>query len=382
MSEAFRREQKVLLTGGATVIGSGLVPYLIQNQFKVYLLLRANSREELTERFQKMIAFWGLPPYNLSESEIRNKITPIAGSVRLPKFGLSEDVYQQMCRELSHVVHAAMAVRVNMTKDEVDLYCVIPTYHVCELLSDARKTGNDIKLEYISTIGVGGKLKGSIEERVLEEKRVYHNVYESGRARAEAIISEGLQRGFHITIHRPSIVIGHSLTGTINRFQVFYQICEYLTGKYSFGLLPRLKNFAVDAVPVDYVAQCILWSMQDPKSSGEVLHICAGPQKALSITDLRKIVHGCWHGKLQPILLPDQIFLNVIRLLIFFAPPEVRKRVKVLPYYLKYIHETQVFENRKTTMLTSTKGIQLPEGLNHVKASIDFYLANTLSHRK
>lgn len=377
-SMAFTSHKKVLVTGGAGVIGSALVPYLLNEQFTVYLLLPASSPEDLEERFQNLIRFWALPPYETPAARAREHVIPLAGSVRLPKFGLPEERYKQLCSTLTHIVHAGTGPKLNMNKDEVELYYVIPAYHVCEFLNDGRKSGNDLKLEYVSTIGVGGKLKGSIEERIINEKRVYHNTYESGRARAEAVIEEGINRGFKITVHRPSMVVGHSSAGTINRFQVFYQMCEFLTGKYTLGVLPELRDFKVDIIPVDYAVKFILWSMKEPASCGQVLHICAGPAAAVSMPQLRKIVAEGLRSRRQPFLVPDAVFVHLVQAMMLLAPASLRKKLKILPYFLQYIHEAQIFETQRTVSMASGEKIDLPDVRDYLRSSLEFYFAKRM----
>ena len=41
-----------------------------------------------------------------------------------------------------------------------------------------------------------------------------------------------------VTLHRPSMVVGHAETGKVIHFQVFYHLCEFLSGRHTRGLIP------------------------------------------------------------------------------------------------------------------------------------------------
>ncbi|MDV7391197.1 hypothetical protein RZS08_07585, partial [Arthrospira platensis SPKY1] len=86
--------------------------------------------------------------------------------------------------------------------------------------------------------------------------------------------------------HRPSMVVGAAATGRIIHFQIFYHLCEFLSGRRTFGLFPRLGTARLDTIPVDGVARAIGWAGGRPEWAGRVLHPCAGPEQATRLKRL------------------------------------------------------------------------------------------------
>lgn len=87
---------------------------------------------------------------------------------------------------------------------------------------------------YVSTAYVHGDCEGTVYEELPAESLPANNYYESSKRQSERLIVEtGNLQGLRYRIFRPSIVVGHSLTG----------MGDTLTGIYGFILLAaRLKN--------------------------------------------------------------------------------------------------------------------------------------------
>ena len=71
-------------------------------------------------------------------------------------------------------------------------------------------------------------------------------------------------------------------------FQVFYHLCEFLSGVRTFGIMPTLGQTRLDTVPVDWVADVIAWSSSQAGTAGEILHLCSGPARAIGLVDLQQ----------------------------------------------------------------------------------------------
>jgi thioester reductase-like protein len=82
------------------------------------------------------------------------------------------------------------------------------------------------KFEYISTVGVGGKMNGPLPEKRLTIPREFHNTYESSKAAAEDLVWAAAEGGLPVTVHRPSMVVGDSRTGRVRGFQIFYHLLK------------------------------------------------------------------------------------------------------------------------------------------------------------
>ena len=125
-------------------------------------------------------------------------------------------------------------------------------------------------------------LPGALPERWITESREYHNTYEQAKAEAEVLVARGVAEGLPITVHRPSMVVGDSRTGDVMRFQIFYHLVEFLSGRRTFGFFPAFGATRLDIVPVDYVANAVVWSSGRQDTVGRILHLCAGPEESLT----------------------------------------------------------------------------------------------------
>lgn len=236
-------------------------------------------------------------------------------------------------------------------------HAVTATKNVVELAKLSKSFGNHLKkIEFVSTVGVGGCLRGVLPETWVTETREFHNTYEQAKAEAEDYLKE--QINFHqlpVTIHRPSMVVGETKSGKIIHYQVFYHICEFLTGRRSFGLLPALGDVSLDTVPVDYVAEILNWSSLQENNTGKILHLCSGPNESIKLVDLQKMVREKMAtNKLKiPKIFSLKIFFFdfLFKTIGFFSVGKTKRSIKTIPFFLNYLKIFQGFGDQETKLL-------------------------------
>lgn len=335
----------VLITGATGVIGSELVPLFLQGGFQVRLLLRGQSAEHVRGRMEELYAYWQMAPDTRAAAE--SQIEPIAGDVTQPALGLDAATFDRLAGELTHVVHAAGKVKLNQSIEEARRNALEPARQIVALARACQRSGQFVKLDAVTTIGVCGRMPGLIPERRLTEPRTFHNNYEQAKAETEDFLFAELDAGLPLTIHRPSMVVGRSDTGRVIRKQVFYYLCEFLTGKHTCGFLPNLGDATLDVIPVDEVARTIYHSSTNPETVGRVVHLCAGPDRALRLSDLVTQVRRDATARSEKLpqlhTLPLPVFSAGARLLSLFAPSGLKKTLRTLPYFLTYLSERQRF---------------------------------------
>src|SRR5206468_3341904 len=182
------------------------------------------------QRRRPLAQFWKLP-----DGEVAARVEMVRGDTSLPHFGLDSARFERIAAECSRIIHCAAMVRMNLPLAEARRAAVRAAENVVELARSAARAGILEKVEFLSTVGVGGTLPGTLPERWITESRAYHNTYEQAKAEAEVLVAQGVAEGLPITVHRPSMVVGDSRTGDVLRFQIFYHLVEFLSGRRTFG---------------------------------------------------------------------------------------------------------------------------------------------------
>jgi nucleoside-diphosphate-sugar epimerase len=252
-------------------------------------------------------------------------------------------------------------VKLNMDAATARRSSVSTTVHILRLAEEASSLE---KLEYLSTVGVAGTLRGPISERKIDEPRTFHNTYESSKAEAELVVWEAMGRGLPVTIHRPSMVVGDSRDGRTLHFQVFYHLMEFLSGRATGGWVPRLPHFRLDVVPNDYVARALAASIRNPGWAGQVLHLSAGRDGSWPLDRYVETLPALFSGGGLPTLSPHRFPWAMFRFLVPFAaflgPAHRRKSFRNLPRFLSYLRETTYFDNQNACRLLGAIGVGLP----------------------
>jgi thioester reductase-like protein len=365
--------KQVFLTGATGAIGSALTTlYLDEPDTKVRLLVRAKRGRAVSERLEELAHFWGWR----NDDPRWSKVNVIEGDAALPRFGVSEAHYAELARSTTHIVHCAGVVKMTLPLEEARAHAVVPAQAVIELADRNRVAGVLEKIEIVSTVGVGGRSPGLIPERPMPEVDSFHNTYEAAKAEAERVLF-ARWHDLPITVHRPSMVVGESTTGRIIHFQVFYHLCEFLSGRRTSGMMPSLEGATLDVIPVDYVARAIYWSSNNPAATGKVLHLCSGPQGAVPLSDLveRIRVRAARAGMHLPRVryLPLALFRAAVPALRLFAPTHVKRALGNLDLFLAYLEELQTFANADTRALLQPVGIRVPPAASYLDTVLDYY---------
>jgi nucleoside-diphosphate-sugar epimerase len=233
------------------------------------------------------------------------------------------------------------------------------------------------KVEFVSTVGVGGRMT-EVPEEWIEQPRGFHNTYEQAKAEAETLVHAAVSKGLPITVHRPSMVVGDSQTGRIASFQVFYHLCEFLSGLRSGGLFPSFGNVKLDTIPVDYVAAAIVWSAREQETAGRILHLCSGPDRAMPIQSLQQFVARAFRvrGIRTPKahMIPRSLFSAMLVPFGLFASEKTRRAIRTAPVFLDYLASDQSFHNNRTVAVLATQGFDVPGPTSYLDTVLEYYL--------
>lgn len=362
------------ITGATGAIGAALVPVLLEDEdIAVDLLIRAKSIDHLNERMEKLYGFW---EFNVDDDR-KKRINAVTGDITQPQFGMAENDYNLISGHCTHIIHCAGNVRMNLSIKEARRCSVDSSKNVIALAEACKRNNHLEKVEFVSTVGVGGRMNGIVPESWIEQERKFHNTYEQAKAEAEDYIKKQVEKGLPITVHRPSMVVGNSKTGKIIHFQIFYHLCEFFSGRRTLGILPNTGDTRLDTIPSDYVAKVIAWSSKNADTSGQIFHECSGPQNAILISDLKQQIQELFKAKgislPRSLSTPAWLFKIILPVIGLVVTGKAKRAIKALPVFLDYLSESQGFGNNRTTKILNGK-IKRPGVEFYLERVLTFYL--------
>src|SRR5512138_1139794 len=180
----------------------------------------------------------------------------VEGDIEQMHLGLSGAEFKALAREVTDVWHLAARSHLGAGRKEMSRVNVEGTRNVLDLCLAARRLR---RLSHFSTAYVSGDRVGVILEDELAMGQRFHNAYEQTKHNAELLVRRA-QSSLPATIYRPSIVVGDSRTGEIDRFEGPYALAILLVASPVAVPLP-LPGDAVaplNVVPVDFAVDAIL----------------------------------------------------------------------------------------------------------------------------
>jgi thioester reductase-like protein len=365
----------VLITGVTGIVGSAIAPlFLNDSNTHVYLLIRVKAGESAQERLKKLWDFWG---NDIIAPDANTRLTIITSNhLDQAQLGLEASAYDMLVKNLTHIIHCAGSINLNMPDEIAKKNTYLITEQIVQLAKEA-SAYHFKKLDYVSTVGVAGKNISPVPEQLLPDVTEFQNNYEKYKAHAERLLfNQALP--FAITLHRPSMVVGHSQTGKIISFKGVYYLISFFAGEFTYGIVPRIKDIAMDMIPVDYVAKAIYWSSSTSVTDQKILHLCAGENNRVNLYPLISLVQKTKKelGKkcCRLIPLPPVLFwklLAAIKHVVFH--PTIKKFLGSLGVFASYFDQPQRFDVKYTSVLLQEAQIDKPNTASFLPNIISYY---------
>jgi NAD(P)-dependent dehydrogenase (short-subunit alcohol dehydrogenase family) len=273
------------VTGATGFIGRHLVERLLERDGDIFVLVRPGS----LDRLEALIERW----------DAAGRIHPVVGDLGAPLLELDEQAIDALRGRIDHVFHLAAVY--DMTADE-ERNRVANIEGTANVVALANAIGAG-RFHHTSSIAAAGRYKGLFREDMFDEGQKLDHPYYRSKFESERIARRQTQMPWRV--YRPSIVVGHSQSGEMDKIDGPY---------YFFKLIQRLRGWLpewfplvgpevgyTNIVPVDFVAAAIdhiahlegldgqAFHLTNPRSqrSGDVINAFAeaahAPQLAMRI---------------------------------------------------------------------------------------------------
>jgi long-chain acyl-CoA synthetase len=366
----------VLLTGATGFVGMELLArYLERSERRVYALVRGADRHEAAARMQRTLHFLFGADHPYAE-----RVVAVRGDITRPCLGL-RGRRDALAEEVSEIVHGAASISFELGLEDSRAINVEGTRRVLAFAERCAARGGLRRLSHISTAYVAGDHGGCFSEDDLDVGQRFRNAYEQSKFEAEGLVARARGR-LPITVLRPSIVVGERDNGWTSSFNVLYwPLRAFARGAYV--ALPARRSAPVDVVPVDYVADAILYLSQAREAEGATFHLTAGAHTS-SVGELVELATAFFERP-APYLLDPLVYRRVVHPLLVRSSRDARYRraLERSEVFFPYFAARVRYDDRRSRVALRGSGIGPPPPLRvYFERLVEFALAAEWGRRQ
>lgn len=246
------------VTGATGFIGRFLVSNLLKRRGMVHVLVRKGSEKKLDDIATSM--GWD-----------RKRIVVVTGDLSKPKLGLAPAKIKALHGKIQHFFHLAAIYDLSADAASQQVANIDGTRNAIELAA-ALKAGC---FHHTSSIAAAGLYPGVFREDMFEEAEGLKDPYLRTKHESEGIVRKECKVPFRI--YRPSMVIGHSKTGEMDKIDGPYYLFTLI--KKMRQALPQwvptlgIEGGRINVVPVDFVADAMDHIAHKKGLDGQCFHL-------------------------------------------------------------------------------------------------------------
>jgi thioester reductase-like protein len=346
-------ERVVLVTGFPTsFLAARVVAELLREdrQISVRLVVQERAMERAKSAIAEM------------DAADRRRIQILEGDAAAMDLGLSGSEFVALAREVHVIHHCAAVTYLGVEPDVARRLNVDGTREVIELAENAEHLE---RLVHWSTALVSGARRGYVLEDDLAAPAGFRNVIEETRFAAEVIVRRAAKE-IPTTILRPSIIVGDSLTGAIDRLEGPYLlVLLMLNAPLDLRMpLPGRGDVPLNLVPIDYVVDAGCAIARDRRSLGRTFHLV--DPSPLTARRVFERIAECAGRPMPRGFLPANLATALLR------TPGLERFAHVPRAFLEQLATEVVYDDRNAREILDELDTRCPSFDGYVETMVEF----------
>lgn len=345
--------ETIFLTGFPGFIAGRLLQRLAQEDSRFILLVQPQLLERAHRELDELANQSKRP---LSDFRV------VEGDITQTNLGLSSDDLEVARSQTTTIFHLAALYDLAVRRDLGMTVNVGGTRNVNEF---ARTIRNVRRYHYVSTCYVAGKRTGVIRETELQHDAGFRNYYEESKYLAEVEV-ESLKSQLPITIYRPSVVCGDSVTGETAKYDGVYYLINYLRKWPSVLRLLNIGNERVtlNLVPVDFVVEAMTALARNESAVGKTVQLA--DRSPLTTRELFDTIARYLSGNGSSITVPAWLVQKSLML-------PISPGMTGLPHHgVPYFFLRQTYDTTQAVSLLEPHGVRCPPFPSYAGNIVDY----------
>ncbi|MBS2013985.1 MAG: SDR family oxidoreductase [Deltaproteobacteria bacterium] len=293
-------------------------------------------------------------------SEERARVNLLEGDPAAMDLGLSGAEWRSLASEVDRIHHMAQVASLGADRAVAERVNIGGAREILEL---GRACASLKCLVMHSTAHVSGDRTGMVLEGDLDRGQQFRNVVEETLARAEKMMRSAMPR-LPVAVVRPTIVVGDSKTGEVDRFDgPYFLILLIVTSPPEFPLpLPARAEAQLHLVPVDYYVRAACTIGRDPRAAGRTFHV--GDPSALTVKRVFELVAAAG-GRRTPGFIPANLTKAILR------TPGIDRLAKSPRAFLDALATPVTYSFANTAELLADTGVRCPPFESYVEGLVE-----------
>lgn len=333
----------VLVTGFPIFVARRLIGELVTGGNRVLLLVRHKFLGQASQFAAEINAS--------AAAAAGGQAVVLQGDILDIDLGLSGAQIRDLHSEVEEVHHIAAIRYLGVETSKMRLLNVEGLREVLEVCLGMRRLQ---RICHWSTAFVAGGRSGVIAEHELFTGQHFRNAFERSKADAEKLARSAMSQ-LPITVVRPSIVIGDSETGEVERFDGPYlMINRILNAPANTSVsLPAKGRYPLNVVPADYVVRAAQLLARHPKALGGTFHLV--DSNPLSAREFFEAIADAAGQQRPRVALPGGVARVVLNL------PGLRDLARQERTFVEWFDTDQRFDDQGARRLLDEGGVRCPD---------------------